>query len=97
VLGGPSSLVSFTLARNSLDGLRAFYDSPLRGLIKAPSLGSDLTLVCPYTMLTHYKDTDEQLAEIGLPRFLVRVAVGCEDNIEPVIASLDEALANSLE
>jgi len=95
MLGGPSSVISFTLRRDSLEGLRAFYDSPLDGLIKAPSLGSDLTLVCPYTMLTHYQDTDQQLAEIGLPRFLVRVAVGSEEAIEPVIASLDQALQNS--
>jgi cystathionine beta-lyase/cystathionine gamma-synthase len=96
ILAGPSSVISFTLAHDTLDGLRAFYDSPLDGVIKAPSLGSDLTLVCPYTMLTHYHDTDEQLEQIGLPRFLVRVAVGCEPRIEPVIASLDEALENSL-
>ncbi len=97
ILRGPSSVISFTLRADSRDGLRAFYDSPLEGLIKAPSLGSDLTLVCPYTLLTHYQDTDEQLAEIGLPRYLVRVAVGCEERIEPVLASLEEALQNSLE
>jgi len=96
ILGGPSSVISFTLARDTLEGLRAFYDSPLPGVIKAPSLGSNLTLLCPYTMLTHYHDTDEQLQAIGLPRWLVRVAVGCEEKIEPVIASLDEALERSL-
>ncbi len=80
------------LTRNSLEGLRGFYDSPLPGIIKAPSLGSDLTLLCPYTLLTHYDDTDEQLAEIGLPRFLVRIAVGCEKDITPVLESLKEAL-----
>ena len=47
-------------------------------------------------MLTHYRDTDEQLQAIGLPRFLVRVAVGCEQDVEPVIASLEEALGNSV-
>ena len=95
ILGAPSSVISFTLARDSLEGLRAFYDSALDGVIKAPSLGSDQTLVCPYTMLTHYQDTDEQLREIGLPRFLVRVAVGCEQSIQPVIESLDAALRSS--
>jgi methionine-gamma-lyase len=96
ILSGPSSVISFTLARDSLEGLRAFYDSPLPAVIKAPSLGSDLTLLCPYTMLTHYHDTDEQLQAIGLPRFLVRVAVGCEEQADSVIASLEEALENSL-
>lgn len=89
---GSGSVISFVLTRNSLEGLRAFYDSPLSGIIKAPSLGSDRTLLCPYTLLTHYEDTDEELAEIGLPRFLVRISVGCEKDITPVLESLEEAL-----
>ncbi|MGD0726974.1 MAG: PLP-dependent transferase [Spirochaetia bacterium] len=97
ILRGPGSVISFVLKRNSLEGLRAFYDSPLSGIIKAPSLGSDLTLLCPYTLLTHYDDTDEELAEIGLPRFLVRIAVGCEKDITPVLESLQEALQRQAE
>jgi len=92
LLRGPGSVISFVLVRNSLEGLRAFYDSPLSGVIKAPSLGSDRTLLCPYTLLTHYEDTDEVLEEIGLPRFLVRISVGCEEDITPVLESLKEAL-----
>ncbi len=95
LLRGPGSVISFTLARNTWEGLRALYDSELPGVLKAPSLGSDVTLLCPYTLLTHYDDTDEQLAEIGLPRFLVRVAVGCERDVTPVLASLDAALWTS--
>jgi cystathionine gamma-synthase len=85
------------LARNTWEGLRAFYDSKLNGIVKAPSLGSDVSLLCPYTLLTHYDDTDEQLAEIGLPRFLVRISVGCETDISPVQESLDAALVACLE
>ena len=92
LLRGPGSVISFVLTRNSLDGLRALYDSSLSGIIKAPSLGSDRTLLCPYTLLTHYEDTDEALEEIGLPRFLVRISVGCEEDITPVLESLQEAL-----
>ncbi len=92
ILSGPSGVISFTLARDGMEGLRAFYDSDLPGIIKAPSLGSDQTLLCPYTLLTHYHDTDEFLASVGLPRFLVRLSVGCEQDIEPVIASLQRAL-----
>jgi cystathionine gamma-lyase len=92
LLRGPGSVISFVLTRNSLEGLRALYDSPLSGIIKAPSLGSDRTLLCPYTLLTHYEDTDEVLEEIGLPRFLVRISVGCEEDIAPVLESLEEAL-----
>ena len=96
ILRGPGSVISFTLVRDTRDGLRAFYDSRLSGIVKAPSLGSDVTLLCPYTLLTHYDDTDEELAAIGLPRFLVRVSVGCEQDIAPVLESLEEALLSSL-
>jgi cystathionine gamma-synthase len=96
LLRGPGSVISFTLVRDTWEGLRAFYDSPLFGIIKAPSLGSDLTLLCPYTLLTHYLDADEELAAIGLPRFLLRIAVGCEGDITPVLESLEDALRTSL-
>ncbi|MGO9308567.1 MAG: PLP-dependent transferase [Spirochaetia bacterium] len=95
LLRGPGSVISFTLARDSWEGLRSFYDSRLDGIVKAPSLGSDVTLLCPYTLLTHYDDTDEVLSDIGLPRFLVRIAVGCEKDISRVQVSLDEALSAS--
>jgi cystathionine gamma-lyase / homocysteine desulfhydrase len=97
LLRGPGSVISFTLVKATWERLRAFYDSELRGIVKAPSLGSDVTLLCPYTLLTHYDDTDEELAEIGLPRFLLRVSVGCEDSVDQVLDSLDRALASSME
>jgi cystathionine beta-lyase/cystathionine gamma-synthase len=96
LLRGPGSVISFTLVQATWERLRAFYDSELRGIVKAPSLGSDVTLLCPYTLLTHYDDTDEELAEIGLPRFLVRISVGCEDSVDQVLESLGQALASSL-
>ena len=92
ILSGPGSVISFTLADDSMEGLRAFYDSPLPHILKAPSLGSNVTLLCPYTLLTHYDEPDEALEAIGLSRYLVRVAVGCEEDIGPVIESLDAAL-----
>ena len=93
LLRGPGSVISFTLVQADWERLRAFYDAELRGIVKAPSLGSDVTLLCPYTLLTHYEDTDAELAAIGLPRFLLRVSVGCEDDVDTVIASLGAALA----
>jgi cystathionine beta-lyase/cystathionine gamma-synthase len=96
ILRGPGSVISFTLARDTREGLRTFYDSPLGGIAKAPSLGSDATLLCPYTLLTHFGDTDEMLASVGLPRWLVRVAVGCEEDIDPALESLEDALRRSL-
>jgi cystathionine beta-lyase/cystathionine gamma-synthase len=97
LLQGPGSVISFVLARDTWEGLRAFYDSRLSGIVKAPSLGSDVTLLCPYTLLTHYDDTDEVLSEIGLPRFLIRIAVGCETDISLVLESLDAALSSCRE
>ena len=92
LLKGASSVISFTLVEDSLDGLRTFYDSPMPGIIKAPSLGSDRTLLCPYVLLAHYNDPQEALDAMGVPRFLVRVSVGSEPDIGPVIESLDKAL-----
>ncbi len=92
LLKGVGSLLSYTLKENTLEGLRKFYDADLSPIIKAPSLGSDQTLLCPYTLLAHYHEPEEQLAELGLPRYLIRIAVGSETNIRPVIEALDQAL-----
>jgi len=92
ILTGPGSVVSFSLANDSMEGLRAFYDPPLPHILKAPSLGSDVTLLCPYTLLTHYEEPDEALESLGLSRYLVRIAVGSEKDIGPVEESLDAAL-----
>jgi hypothetical protein len=35
------------------------------------------------------------LAAVGLPRWLVRIAVGCEEDIDPILESLDKALRRS--
>ena len=94
LLAGAGSVMSFTLANDSEDAMRAFYDSALPGIVKAPSLGSDMTLLCPYTLLTHYGEAEEVLAATGLPRYLLRLAVGCEQDIAPVLRAVREALAN---
>jgi len=93
ILRGSSSVIGMTLARDNEQGLRAFYDSPLPGITKAPSLGSDLTLVCPYVMLAHYNEPEEVLESFGASRWLVRLSVGSEPDIRPVIQSLDRALS----
>ena len=84
--------MSFTLTRPGMAGLRQFYDAPLQHILKAPSLGSNQTILCPYTLLAHYHESDEVLEELGLSRYLIRLSVGCEENIERVIDSLDQAL-----
>ena len=87
---GRGAVVSFTLAQNDLESLRQFYDS--LNIVKAPTLGSNQTLVCPYTLLTYYHQSDDFLNQMGLPRYLVRVAVGCEEDITSVISALKDAL-----
>ncbi len=51
---------------------------------KGPSLGTEFTLLMPYTYLAHYdlitsKDGNKFLEEIGLPINLLRISVGIED------------------
>ncbi|HVO39717.1 MAG TPA: PLP-dependent transferase [Spirochaetia bacterium] len=93
ILRGSSSVIGMTLMRDNEQGLRAFYDSPMPGITKAPSLGSDVTLMCPYVMLAHYNDSEEVLESFGASRWLVRLSVGSEPDIRPVIESLDRALS----
>jgi cystathionine gamma-synthase len=70
---GHSALFSLLLKDESQTP--AFYDA-LR-VCKGPSLGTDFTLVCPYTLLAHYDELD-WAAACGVPRNLVRVSVGLE-------------------
>ena len=56
---------------------------------KGPSLGTEFTLLMPYTYLAHYdylhtKEGRDFLNKIGLPKDLLRISVGSED-IEDII------------
>lgn len=85
--GGYGCLFSFLLkdaARTSMP----FYDA-LR-VCKGPSLGTDFTLVCPYTLLAHYEELD-WAESCGVPRYLIRVSAGLED-IADLVTRFDEAL-----
>lgn len=64
--------VTFTTAAAS----RAFFDS--MSCFKGPSLGTNFTLACPYTILAHFLEL-EWAAEYGVEETLVRVSVGMED------------------
>jgi cystathionine gamma-synthase len=54
----------------------AFYDA--FDVAKGPSLGTDFTLCCAYTLLAHYKEL-EWAAEYGVVEDLVRISVGLEE------------------
>lgn len=68
-----------------------FYDS--LEVSKGPSLGTEYTLACPYTLLAHYKELD-WAASLGVPAHLVRISIGCEDYAE-LEATFEKALATS--
>ena len=72
--GGMISLIFATPAQAI-----AFYDA--LEVSKGPSLGTEYTLACPYTLLAHYKELD-WAASCGVPAHLVRISVGCEDYAE---------------
>ena len=95
LLSGCGGVVSFVLKNNTEGNLRNFYDGKFSSIFKAPTLGSNKTLICPYTLLTHYFDSEKDLQEIELPRYLIRIASGSERKIEPIIADLNSALART--
>lgn len=70
--GGLFSLV----LKDEADCAPKFYDA-LR-VSKGPSLGTNYTLACPYTMLAHFDELD-WVESLGVSPNLVRVSVGLED------------------
>lgn len=86
--GGHGCLLSFTL-KNPEQTSAKFYDA-LR-FCKGPSLGTNYTLVCPYTLLAHYEEL-EWVESVGVSRWLIRVSAGLEDT-QDIIARFNEALA----
>ncbi|CAB9509390.1 Putative cystathionine gamma-synthase YML082W [Seminavis robusta] len=58
---------------------RTFYDE--LNVAKGPSLGTNFTLVCPYTLLAHYHELDFAM-NYNVPPNLLRISVGLEDPSE---------------
>ncbi len=84
--GGYGMLLSLVL--KDPQATPGFYDR-LR-LCKGPSLGTDYSLACPYTLLAHYTEL-EWTERCGVSRYLIRVSVGLEDPAE-LIRRFAEAL-----
>ena len=61
---------------NSEQEAQNFYDN--LAIYKGPSLGTNFTLACPYTILAHHNEL-EWAKEYGVDRWLIRVSVGLED------------------
>ncbi len=56
---------------------------------KGPSLGTNYTLACPYTMLAHYTER-EFASKANVPFHLIRISVGLED-IEELKTKFEKA------
>lgn len=53
-----------------------FFDSIK--IAKGPSLGTNFTLACPYTIIAHYCELDF-VESCGVSRYLVRISIGLEE------------------
>jgi cystathionine gamma-synthase len=91
-LHGLGSVVSCELKAPSLEKVAALFDQPMPGVIKAPSLGSNRTLFCPYVLLAYYDKSDPYLHDCNLSKTLLRFAAGCEEDFVQVMEGISEAL-----
>ncbi len=81
----------FSLILKEPDKAPAFYDHI--AICKGPSLGTNFTLACPYTLLAHYYELD-WAASCGVDASLIRVSVGLE-RVEELIERFEQALPNT--
>jgi len=86
--GGRGGLFSLLLADAGRTTPR-FYDA--LEVTKGPSLGTDFTLACPYTLIAHYREL-EWAEGHGVSRWLVRISVGLE-RPDDLLARFGRALA----
>ncbi|KAI0754158.1 PLP-dependent transferase [Daedaleopsis nitida] len=84
--GGYGGLFSVTFASTAAS--RAFFDA--LPCMKGPSLGTNFTLACPYTILAHFAELD-WAASWGVEEGLVRVSVGLEER-EALLRGFETAL-----
>ena len=87
---GIGHIISFDLYKEGFEAAESFYDNCTLQ-IKGPSMGYERTMLMPYTLMTHFLDSDEDLARIGLKRYLIRLSVGVED-VDEIIAHLDNGI-----
>jgi cystathionine beta-lyase/cystathionine gamma-synthase len=68
-----------------------FYDA--LQISKGPSLGTNFSIACPYSMIAHYNELD-WLESVGISRYLIRICIGQEsakDLIDRFAKALDIA------
>lgn len=66
-----------------------FYDN--LEISKGPSLGTDFSLACPYTLLAHYNELN-WAESCGVSRHLIRISIGLE-NPEDLIRRFERAFS----
>ncbi len=81
------NLLSFTLKEK--EETPVFFDA--LSICKGPSLGTNFTIACPYTLLAHYSELDV-VEKYGVSRWLIRVSVGLE-NISYLLNEFDVAFS----
>ncbi|KAG7399419.1 hypothetical protein PHYBOEH_008933 [Phytophthora boehmeriae] len=72
-----------------LEPAKAFYDTLT--IAKGPSLGTNFSLCCPYSLLAHYNELDF-VESCGVDRHLIRISIGQED-IEVIWNDFEKAFA----
>jgi cystathionine gamma-synthase len=82
--GGFGGLLSFVL-KDAGERSPDYFDR--LNVSKGPSLGTNFTLACPYTLLAHY-DELAWAESCGVDRFLIRVSAGLEP-VEDLVRRFD--------
>jgi cystathionine gamma-synthase len=85
--GGYGALLTFLPRNDALTAPKIF--DALR-VCKGPSFGTVFSLACPFALLAHYTELD-WAESCGVPRNLIRLSVGLEDQSE-LWKRLEEAL-----
>jgi cystathionine gamma-synthase len=84
--GGYGGLLSVTFSQ--VEQAVAFFDA--LEVQKGPSLGTNFTLSCPYTILAHYGEL-EWAASFGVEADLIRISFGLEDK-QDLVERVERAL-----
>ncbi|CCE65389.1 hypothetical protein TPHA_0L00330 [Tetrapisispora phaffii CBS 4417] len=71
--GGYGGIISLTF--HNLDTSKRFFDEI--NITKGPSLSTNHTLACPYTILSYF-DNLAQVEKFGVEENLIRIKIGCE-------------------
>ncbi len=85
--GGYGGVMSVVVREPEHNAAKFFDALPFN---KGPSLGTNFTLACPYTILAHYHEMDFA-EQCGISRYLIRISVGLED-ADVLISRLHDAL-----